>query len=288
MYKYTLSIILSVLLQSYAYGFMTRNMGTSAILFFVMMAFIACSVVYFILMRIRKLTVKKEHIPCLIGLNISTALAFVAFYVSISLIPASISALVEAAAGPIWIVMLSLLIYKKSVSWSAIMTSLLILICGVVALRLQNGSVIDFNTVSGILLAIAAALGAALVAWNSEKAESAGIKPVVVLAWRFHLTWLISLILLMTFPSEKIAFSDAIRSLGLVLIGVVLPMYFMQLGMQRSSPLVTMMCLSMLPLITYMFEMLFGGEFTLQLLSVLIIGTGASFLQIWLNSRATA
>ncbi|KOC91936.1 hypothetical protein NG42_04070 [Winslowiella iniecta] len=56
------------------------------------LAFMMCSAFNYILMRVKKLKVKKENLPCLVGLNISTALAFISFYVSISLIPASIAA----------------------------------------------------------------------------------------------------------------------------------------------------------------------------------------------------
>ncbi|AWP35293.1 hypothetical protein [Pantoea vagans] len=79
--------------------------------------------------------------------------------------------------------------------------------------------------------------------------------------------------------------SDIFNSLWLVLVGVVLPMYFMQKGMQKSSPLITMMCLSMLPLITYIFEVTFGSRVNFYLLGVLLIGVGASFFQIWIDKR---
>lgn len=47
----------------------------------------------------------------------------------------------------------------------------------------------------GVFLAIAAALDAALVARNSEKAELLSLSPIIVLAWRFHFTWFLSLLI---------------------------------------------------------------------------------------------
>lgn len=53
MNKFTAAIVLSVLMQSLAYGFMTKNMSSDSILIFVTVAFLTCSVVYFLISKLR-------------------------------------------------------------------------------------------------------------------------------------------------------------------------------------------------------------------------------------------
>lgn len=285
MNKFTAAIVLSVLMQSLAYGFMTKNMSSDSILIFVTVAFLTCSAVYFLISKLRGIKLSRPQVPCIIRLNVSTALAFVSFYISITLIPASIATLLEAAAGPLWIIIIGVTFSRKKVFLTSIITSMLVMLCGVVSVCIISEKIISFQVIMGIFLAIAAALGAALVAWNSEKAELLSLSPIIVLAWRFHLTWFLSLVIYAFIPVEKITSGDIFNSLWLVLVGVVLPMYFMQKGMQKSSPLITMMCLSMLPLITYIFEITFGSRVNFYLLGVLLIGVGASFFQIWMEQR---
>ncbi|WP_428944703.1 EamA family transporter [Pantoea sp. FN060301] len=281
MNKFTLSIVLSVLMQSFAYGFITKRMGSDSILIFVMVAFITCSLFYFLLSRLRKITPSKAQIPCLISLNISTALAFLSFYISITLIPASVATLLEAAAGPLWVIIIGAAFARKKVHLTSVVTSLVVMTCGIVSVCIISEENFSFQTGAGIFLAVAAALGAALVAWSSKSAESLDISPIIVLAWRFHLTWILSFIIYLVTPAEKVTSGDVLNSLWLVFIGVVMPMYFMQIGMQKSSPLVTMMCLSMLPLITYIFEVSLGSNVNVYLLMAFSVGIGASFFQVW-------
>lgn len=174
---------------------------------------------------------------------------------------------------------------KKNIHLTSIITSLLVMLSGVLSVCIISEKIISFQVMIGVFLAIAAALGAALVAWNSEKAELLSLSPIIVLAWRFHLTWFLSLVIYAFIPVEKITSSDIFNPLWLVLVGVILPMYFMQKGMQKSSPLIIMMCLSMLPLNTYIFEVTFGSRVNFYLLGVLLIGVGASFFQIWIDKR---
>lgn len=286
MNKFTAAIVLSMLMQSFSYGFMTKNMGPNAILIFVSVAFMTCSAVYFMISKFKKIKVSRAQIPCLIKLNVSTALAFVSFYISITLIPASIATLLEAAAGPLWVIIIGAVFCKKRVVLTSVITSMLVMFCGIVAVCIISEEKLSFQAIMGISLAIAAALGAALVAWNSDSAESLSLSPTIVLAWRFHLTWILSLIIYALIPVEKITNGDIFNSLWLMLVGVVLPMYFMQTGMQKSSPLITMMCLSMLPLITYIFEVTFGSNVNFYLLGILLIGIGASFFQISMDKRS--
>lgn len=274
-------------MQSFSYGFITKKIGSDSILIFVMLAFMSCSTFYYILSKFRKIKVSKVQIPCLIRLNISTALAFISFYISITLIPASIATLLEAAAGPLWIIIIGVLFSGKKIHLTSLVTSTAVMLCGIVSVCILTKENFSYDIITGIFLAVAAALGAALVAWNSKNAELLKISPIIVLAWRFHLTWILSLIIYLATSSEKVMSSDVLTSLWLVLLGVVLPMYFMQIGMQKSSPLVTMMCLSMLPIITYFFEVSFGSKINFYLLLAFSVGIASSIFQIWNDNRLT-
>lgn len=66
---------------------------------------------------------------------------------------------------------------------------------GVLSVCIVSKKIISFQVMIGVFLAIAAALDAALVARNSEKAELLSLSPIIVLAWRFHFTWFLSLLI---------------------------------------------------------------------------------------------
>ncbi len=129
---------------------------------------------------------------------------------------------------------------------------------------------------AGLSLSILAGGGAAFIAIFSQKTEKYRLKTETVLAHRFHFTWLIAAVLL-TWHGKWNAEPAHIAGIVLVAVaGVVVPMYFLQLGMQRCQPIVTMLCLSIVPVVTYGFELGFGETFQWDTFILLLMGVSFS------------
>ena len=273
--KYFLYIIASVVMQAFSYGYVSRTMDRPSNLLFVILAFLSCTVFYFLLARKQKQNIKKKDIAPLALLNIGTAVAFVAFYASISLTQASVASLVEAAVGPLWIVIFSRSLRNGSGQWRELAVATIVLACAVFSATttMQTYTIADGL---GLALALMAGGGAALVAIWSRKADALGISPQLILAHRFHGTYLVALALLMFHGGVNIDASHLARDFLIACFGVVGPMYLLQLGMQRCEPIATMLCLSVVPLATYGFELALGGAFHWSTLLFLSLGVTCS------------
>lgn len=277
--KFLIFILISVICQSLAYGALSGDSGTN-ILLFVSQGFFLTSAFYLILARMKGMAVRKQHIVTLLKLNISTAVAFLCFYLSLYFIPASISSLIEAAAGPLWGVIIGYLISSRDISLKSLLITLAIFASSMVVLFIENTGKFSLKDGAGIALSLAAALGATLIAFSSKNSEKIGLSALTVLGYRFHLTWILSLLLFLQVSDELLIASFKWEYCVLAFAGVTLPMYLLQIGMQRVHPLITMVCLSFVPVVTYLFESLFGKELNLLVLCLLLLSVVLAVVQI--------
>ena len=134
------SMIFAVICQSLTYGFLSGS-SSNDILLLVSFGFFLSVMVYQSIAIFQGQSIKQNALPVLFALNISTALAFLSFYVALYFIPASLASLIEAAAGPLLMV---LLIYLKNIKSStrpsglALWLNVGILLCGYLALSLER------------------------------------------------------------------------------------------------------------------------------------------------------
>ncbi|QHB18338.1 hypothetical protein [Mannheimia pernigra] len=210
-------------------------------------------------------------------------MAFLGFYLSISFIPASISALLEAVAGPICITLLSL---KTSVRKNNVLLNLLfplaIFLLGLIALLIQVPE-LSYKTLIGFSLSVLAAFGAALISMKSYVLSS--VSPYIILAHRFHLTWIISACLLFGYYDFDLSRINLLSTIILVCLGVVLPMYFLQKGIQKIKPMITMVALSIIPMVTYMAEAFIDRNFYIDVVVILLVSTTLSLLYIFKSEK---
>ncbi|KAE9534667.1 hypothetical protein A1D25_06370 [Ursidibacter arcticus] len=106
------------------------------------------------------------------------------------------------------------------------------------------------------------------------------ISPHIILAHRFHLTWIASAFLIFGYYDFDLNKIDLPFTIALVFLGVVLPMYFLQKGMQKVKPMVTMVALSIIPMITYISESLIDGSLYMEIIVILLISTILSLFYI--------
>ncbi|WP_157394658.1 hypothetical protein [Ursidibacter arcticus] len=237
-----------------------------------------CSILYFFIYKRKGLVLARGMGNKLFALNIYTAIAFLGFYLSISFIPASISALLEAAAGPLCVALLSFRTNLENNKISInLLFPLLILLLGIIALFIQSPE-LSYKTLIGCVLSILAALGAALISIKSY--DLSDISPHIILAHRFHLTWIASAFLIFGYYDFDLNKIDLPFTIALVFLGVVLPMYFLQKGMQKVKPMVTMVALSIIPMITYISESLIDGSLYMEIIVILLISTILSLFYI--------
>ncbi|WP_258087335.1 EamA family transporter [Xenorhabdus bovienii] len=277
--KYVFFILSSIICQSLTYGILSGNSGGN-ILLFVSQGFFLTSAFYLLMALLKNKAVRMCHVIILIKLNISTAIAFLCFYLSIYFIPASISSLIEAAAGPLWGVIIGYLFFTRDISIKPLLLTFVIFISSMVVLFIENSGKFFLNDGIGIMLSLAAALGATLIAFSSKNSEEIGLSAVTILGYRFHFTWVLSLIIYQQVSGEVLLTSFKWEYFALAFVGITLPMYFLQIGMQRVDPLVTMVCFSFVPVITYLFESLFGKELNFVVLGLLLLSVILAVIQI--------
>lgn len=271
-------IVLSVIFQSLSYSVLSGG-SNEFILFFVAQGFSLTSIFYIVLGKFKGATLKKSHIFDLIKLNISTAIAFLCFYLSLYFIPASISSLIEAASGPLWGVVVGFVLSTHKVSVKSFFMMLVLFLCSLFILLIEKSWVLSFKDLLGISLSVIAALGATLIAFGSKKSISNELPAMTILGYRFHLTWIAALFLFL-FTSETPLALFKIEHVVLTLVGIILPMYFLQIGMQRAHPLITMICLSFVPVFTYGFEFLLGKDFNFVVFFLLLFSVVLAVMQI--------
>ncbi|TCK38173.1 threonine/homoserine efflux transporter RhtA [Paraburkholderia sp. BL8N3] len=282
--KYLGYIVFSVFCQSVSYGYITRSMDSWAVLRFVFLSFLVTSIIYTTVSIRRARRVSINDLGYLILLNVATAMAFVCFYVAIAFVPGSIASLIEAAVGPLWVLIVGRLIFKARLRLQEASVAAAVTVCALLAAKTSN-HLESHAELLGLCLAALAGGGAALVALFSRKAASKGLAAEVILAHRFHLTYLIAAGLL-TWHGQWL-FEPVLNVNGVlvVLIGVIIPMYFLQLGMQSAEPVVTMLCLSLVPVITYAFELAFGDSFRWDTFAFIANGVFISSMYLIAKAR---
>lgn len=58
-------------------------------------------------------------------------------------------------------------------------------------------------------------------------------------------------------------------------------MYFLQKGMQKVKPMITMVALSIIPMVTYMTEAFFDKSFYIEVGLILLLSTALSLLYLF-------
>lgn len=196
----------------------------------------------------------------LVLLNMSTALTFLCFFYALKLIEPAIVGAVEIGIGPVLAVIITLAMTGVSPTKLRILVCIGILAgCAVLAVAAQQGTgfaVEGENAWYGLGASVAAGMGAVLITMASKSLLGRGWKFGAVLAHRFYLILPLSAILAFNSDLSGIQWSgDLLVALFIIsLVGVLVPLYLLQVGIGRCDPYTVMVTMAALPVITFVFE----------------------------------
>lgn len=196
----------------------------------------------------------------LVLLNVATALTFLCFFYALKLIEPAIVGAVEIGIGPVLAVLLTLMLTGARPSSTRVVVCVGILCgCGILAAAaLQGSGFASFGLSAwfGLGASAAAGLGAVLITMASKSLIGKGWQFGAVLAHRFYLILPISLVLSLATGVDGVEWSGGlITSLVVVsIVGVLAPLYLLQVGIGKCDPYTVMVTMSALPVLTFAIE----------------------------------
>lgn len=230
----------------------------------------------------------KQSWRALLLLNASTALTFLCFFYALKLIEPAIVGAVEIGIRPVLAVLIGLILSGERPGSMRILVCIGILIgCAVLAVAAQRGSgfAVDGNDAwIGLAASVAAGVGAVLITMASKTLLNQGWKFGAVLAHRFYLILPISLVLSWDVNLAAIDWSGTLVAalVAVSLIGVLAPLYLLQIGIGRCDPYTVMVTMAALPVLTFIIEG-FSPLYTWSWLTAggLLIVTGFLLLDVF-------
>jgi len=251
------TIILAVLLQAIG----KVMFGTWLVAFpsplFVLISF-ALTAAFFLLLS-RQGAGEKAWGPLLL-LNASTALTFLSFFYALKLIEPAIVGAVEIGIGPILAVLISLILTgeRPSAVRVAVCAGILLgcVTLGVAALQGSGFASFGRNAWFGLGASVAAGIGAVLITLASKALLNRGWKFGAVLAHRFYLILPISLMMTLGADIAVVEWSGVLVATLLVVsvVGVLAPLYLLQVGIARCDAYTVMVTMAALPVLTFIIE----------------------------------
>ncbi|MFC7306032.1 hypothetical protein ACFQVC_17620 [Streptomyces monticola] len=266
----SLLVVAAILMQATSNGLLSENLGGSESVLLSFIAFGASALVFGAVAKVRGSGGALFHgrrLRLLLAINAATAITFLGFYWSLSLIPAPLAAAVETGIGPLAMAFLGLREAKgarrRAAEFAVGLLTLALALA--VAGRLVSAGEVDSlpEFFGGVAVAALAGVMAACIALLSFRFGQLKVSPVQVTAHRFHLTYLLALGVLLSGPGREIGEIDGTRLAFIAVValaGAALPLFILQIGMQRTSPLVVALLASAVPSLTYLMAALTGEQ----------------------------
>ena len=278
-------IALSVVLQAGCFGYLSGRLTANGSLLLSFSGF-ACSALLFTALAAVRRRRRRAAVPSgtacggerravrrlLWLMNAVTAVTFLSFYVALAWVPATLASGVETALGPLALAVLSLLPRSghRSTARDWCLAAVLAAAGGALAWRLNSGTGNggspladgdDWTGAAGITLVVVAGAGASALALISKSLGARGADPVTVTAHRFHATYLGAAALFVLRGGSPYDSGIPLPVLPLVgIAAVTLPLFVLQVGLQRANPMAAMVVLTTLPGMTALSEALWTGH----------------------------
>ena len=285
--KYFLYIIVSALLQAFAYGYIAKVYSDGSSYQFYFTVFSLCSVFYFIKSFRRLIAGLRGNLVHILQLNVLTAIAFLSFFLSLVFIQASVSSLIEASIGPLVAAGASSWLLRNKIKLSEILlSSLLFVVLLAASIIILSRSGLHLSDLLGAGLSLAAGIAAAFIAVVSRKLGLKGVDSESVLALRFILAAIISLGLVFFIGQWNWNIQFIATSLAVAFFGIVFPLLLLQKAMQKIQPIFSMIALSAIPSFTYGFEVFLGSIFDAPVFFLITGGVVLSMAFVMLSSRS--
>lgn len=265
--KPLLLIAVATMLQAIVQGTLTGHIEPADSILFSALAFGSAAALFSAVARLRRVPRAaaielRNHRSTMVWMNVATMTTFLSFYVSLSLVPASTSSSLEAAFGPLAVAVLAGPVTGRRMTLNRLDVGLIgaLAVLGLVlAARTWTAAEGDPSSAPvGLALGVVAGWGMAAVTLLSRKLGDAGVGAVPVTAHRFHLTYLVAGVLWLAggFPLPSV--TNLLVLLGLGVVAVVVPLFLMQIGLQRADPLPAMAIVVTLPGLTWLVQFVAG------------------------------
>lgn len=273
-------ILVATVLQAVVQGTLTGRIGPANSLLFSALAFGTAAAVFSALGRLRRTPRPaagarlRDHRSTMIWMNVATMATFLSFYVSLSLIPASTTSSLESAFGPLAVAVLAGPLTGRRIPLRPLdvgLISALAVLGLVLAARTWTPTGGDPSAAPvGLALAVVAGWGMAAVTLLSRRLGDAGVGAVPVTAHRFHLTYLAAGALWLAGRPEPPSPDTLLFFLGCGVVAVVVPLFLMQVGLQRADPLPAMAIVVTLPGLTWLVQFAVGAPTDMVALALVI------------------
>jgi len=192
----------------------------------------------------------------LLLLNVATALTFIAFFYALKLIEPAIVGAVDIGVGPIIVVLITLATTGERPARLRVLVCLGILLgCVVLALAASQGTgFASFGPQAwiGLGASMVAGIGAVFITMASRTLLSRGWRFGAVLAHRFYLILLVSFALASGSGEDAVAWTGGLVAmlLAVSVVGVLAPLYLLQIGVGRCDPYTVMVTMAVQPIFT--------------------------------------
>ncbi|MER7107313.1 hypothetical protein [Streptomyces sp. NPDC000229] len=264
-------IVASLLLQAGTEGYLTGRVDVGDSLMFSCGAFAATSLLFNGALLARRAVGGGAVAPAaahrsaalrlVLTMNVATAVTFLGFYVSLAWVPAVLANSVMAGVGPLAVALLGPRHRTSAAGWAR--AAVLLAASLVVAALTHDGAeTAGLAVLPGLVLVLLAGFSAAYIAQLSSRLADVGAPPAWVTAHRFHLTYAVAglLLLLRTDGAADGGLSLPATALAAI-AGVTVPLYLLQVGLQRTRPAIAMVLLTTLPGLAYAGQVAFGDTF---------------------------
>jgi drug/metabolite transporter (DMT)-like permease len=260
---------------------MTSWISPADSMLFSALAFALTTVIYCTVSRVSKHAQAGPQPPLrkMIAMNIATAVTTLSFYASISMIPAATAATLQSAFGPIAVVVLGFLLTRALSSRSRVLIAAVLVLLGtLLASQTWNGSSGRASSGLGVLLAVLAGCGTAWITMLSRSLGDDGASPLTVTAHRFHASYIIAAAIWVMGRPDLPQPGYVLMLLGLGVLATSIPLYLLQVGIQRTAPFSAMLVITALPALTYLAQTTSGVPMDMRslLLVLAIIGVSAA------------
>lgn len=201
---------------------------------------------------------KRAFLP-LLKLNLASVLAFMGFYFALKYIEPAIVSSLEMGVGPLFVLVIALRtrVHIPRIQWWIALGTLGACLLLIYAIFSGNSGVTEWRVENswGIVASIFCGLGAVLCTIYSKQLSTLGWSSSMILSKRFIAIIILSFIA--TYDTLILYFLENIAWIMIVtIIGVLIPMYLLQKGIQYCETFIVMMSLCFIPVFTFFFNYL--------------------------------
>lgn len=198
----------------------------------------------------------------LVMLNLATALTFLCFFYALRIIEPAIVGAVEIGIGPVIAVLVALAVVGEKPTVARLCVCTMILIgCLVLARAAISGAGLEGvggSAWMGLLASAAAGVGAVFITIFSKSLMKKNWSFGAILAHRFYVIVPLALLFWTGSPQPEVPITWSSHLvmivLGVTVVGVLAPLYLLQLGIEKCDPYTVMVTMAALPVITYVLE----------------------------------